>query len=72
MMGRRCSPHFASRKGKNNMPKLTKKIYGAPEGEVYPKWFEAGDDCPPELETAALSMDALETKAAKPANKGSK
>jgi hypothetical protein len=51
------------------MPKLTKRIYGARAGEVYPKWFEAGEECPPELETAALALDALETKAAKPANK---
>lgn len=47
------------------MAKLTKAFEGVPEGEVYPKQFEAGDECPPELEKAALELGALEAKKAK-------
>ncbi|MBW0450848.1 hypothetical protein [Paraburkholderia phenoliruptrix] len=42
------------------MPKFIKPFRGVPEGEIYPKQFEAGDECPPELEDGARAMKALE------------
>ena len=48
--------------------KLTKAIYGAAAGEIYPRWFEAGEDCPENLMPAARELGALaEVKAAKKA-----
>lgn len=42
------------------MVKLVKALFGVPDGEVYPREFSAGEDCPPELEDAAREIDALE------------
>lgn len=42
------------------MAKLTKDIFGVVAGEVYPKTIPAGEDCPPELEDAAIEAEALE------------
>lgn len=39
--------------------KLTKLIYGAANGEIYPREYAAGEDCPPELLTAALEAGAI-------------
>lgn len=47
--------------------KLTKDIIGVADGEIYPRTFAAGEECPPELEAAALDAGALEVKAAKKA-----
>lgn len=47
--------------------KLSKAISGVVDGEVYPRTFAPGDDCPPELENAAREAGALENKAAKKA-----
>jgi hypothetical protein len=41
------------------MKKFTKPFLGAPNGEVYPREFAPGDDCPPELEVAATQAGAL-------------
>lgn len=51
------------------MAKLTRDFQGCRNGEVYPTQFAAGDECPPELEAAAVEVDALarDTKAAKKA-----
>lgn len=49
------------------MAKLTKAFEGVPKGLIYPVQFEAGDDCPPELEAAAMSLGALEQAAPKKA-----
>jgi hypothetical protein len=50
------------------MAKLTKPIFGVPDGEVYPREFAAGEDCPAGLEAYAQSIGALaENKAAKKA-----
>lgn len=50
------------------MAKLTKPLFGAPNGEIYPRWIEAGEECPPELEGAAREIGALsEVKAARKA-----
>lgn len=43
--------------------KFIKSFYGVTAGEIYPREFAAGDDCPPELEAAAKSVGALEVKA---------
>lgn len=54
--------------------KLTKPLYGVPLGEVYPRWFAAGDDCPENLIEAAKSIEAVEVKAlsGSPENKRAK
>lgn len=49
------------------MPKLTKAIFGVPDGEIYPREIPAGDECPPGLEGYAAEIGALENKAAKKA-----
>lgn len=49
------------------MPKLTKSIFGAPDGEIYPREIPAGEECPPSLESYAAEIGALENKAAKKA-----
>lgn len=40
--------------------KFSKDFYGVEAGEVYPRQFAAGDECPPELESAAAACGALE------------
>lgn len=47
--------------------KLIKEIYGVPNGEVYPRTFPAGEDCPSELVEAARQMGAIEQKVVKKA-----
>ena len=49
------------------MAKLTKAIFGVVAGEVYPREINAGEECPPELEAAAVEAGALEVKAQKKA-----
>ena len=41
------------------MPKLSKPFRGVPDGEIYPREFAPGDECPPELEAAAREVGAL-------------
>ncbi|CAG2152662.1 hypothetical protein LMG19282_04249 [Cupriavidus campinensis] len=41
------------------MPKLIKLFFGVPDGEIYPREFEPGDECPPELVEGAKSLGAL-------------
>lgn len=52
------------------MPKLTGELYGAPEGEVYPRTFAAGEECPPSLEDAARSLGLLDEPRQAKARKG--
>jgi hypothetical protein len=47
------------------MAKLTADLLGAPDGEVYPRVFKAGEECPPELMEAAISLGAVAKSAAK-------
>lgn len=49
-------PHFLG----NDMAKLIKPFRGVPNGEIYPKQYEAGDECPQELEAGAAELGALE------------
>lgn len=56
--------------------KLTAALYGVPAGAVHPRWFKAGEECPPELLEAARALGALadaadadETPVAKPAKR---
>ena len=42
------------------MPKFIKPFRGVPDGEIYPKQFEEGDECPSELEAGAKEVGALE------------
>ena len=43
------------------MAKLKKPLFGVAGGEVYPRSYEAGEECPPELVAAAEEIGALET-----------
>lgn len=40
--------------------KFSKPFYGCRAGRVYPEHFQPGDECPPELESAAQQQSALE------------
>ncbi|WP_179284205.1 hypothetical protein [Bordetella genomosp. 10] len=42
------------------MAKFTKAFRGVKKGEIYPTQFKAGDDCPPELESAAKAFGAID------------
>lgn len=37
------------------MAKLKERMFGVPDGEIHPRWFEAGDEVTGELEAAALA-----------------
>jgi hypothetical protein len=45
---------------RDNMLKFTKQFQGVPNGEIYPRTYEAGERCPPELEAGARSLGAVE------------
>lgn len=49
------------------MAKLTKPIFGVPDGEIYPREIPEGEDCPIGLVGYAESVGAIEAKAAKKA-----
>lgn len=53
------------------MPEFSKQFYGAPDGAIYPRFFEPGEECPPELIAAARLDGALaeDDATAKPARK---
>lgn len=51
------------------MAKVTKAFEGVVKGEIYPKQFAEGDECPPELEDAARQLGALEEEKKAPAKK---
>lgn len=40
--------------------KFSKAFRGVPAGEIYPVDYEAGDECPADLESAAAAVGALE------------
>jgi hypothetical protein len=42
------------------MAKFVSEFFGVADGEVWPKTFNAGDDCPPGLEDAAFEAGAIE------------
>lgn len=50
--------------------KFIKPFYGCKAGEIYPVWFEVGDECPPVLEAAAIETGVVEAKASAKAKKG--
>lgn len=39
---------------------LAKPFLGVPDGEIYPVQYQAGDECPPELEAAAAALGAFD------------
>jgi hypothetical protein len=41
------------------MAKLTKPVTGCANGEIYPREYAAGEECPAELEAAARALGAL-------------
>jgi hypothetical protein len=53
------------------MPKFVKAFRGVVDGEIYPRDFEEGEDCPEELMAAALELEAVEGGLDKP-KKGAK
>lgn len=52
--------------------KFAQTFRGVPKGAIYPIEYQPGDECPPELETAARSVGALDEQKVKQGNKGSK
>jgi hypothetical protein len=46
--------------------KVTKEFIGVPDGEVYPRSYQPGDDCPPELLEAAVALNAVDLEVADP------
>ena len=46
--------------------KLTKTFKGVPNGAIYPVAYKPDDECPPELEAAALELGVLEAAAPAP------
>jgi hypothetical protein len=48
--------------------KFSQQFLGVIDGEIYPRMFEPGEDCPPELLEAAKSVGAVQSPA-KPASK---
>lgn len=40
--------------------KFAKQFFGVPDGKIYPVQYQPGDDCPPELEAAAIEVGAFE------------
>lgn len=44
------------------MAVLKKAIFGVANGEIYPRKIAAGQECPVELEDAAIEMGALTKK----------
>lgn len=49
------------------MAKFIKPFKGVPKGEIYPKQYQVGDECPTELEDGARSLKALEKASSKTA-----
>ncbi|PXX14522.1 hypothetical protein [Paraburkholderia tropica] len=47
------------------MANFVKPFRGVPQGEIYPKRYEAGEECPAELEAAAREAGAIEGAEAK-------
>lgn len=45
--------------------KFKKDFRGVRDGDVYPVTFKPGDECPSELEAAALELGAVEKPRAK-------
>lgn len=43
--------------------KFTKDFRGVPNGELYPVNYRAGDECPSELEAAAIELGAVKVQA---------
>lgn len=52
------------------MAVFSKAWRGVPDGEIYPVTYEPGDECPPELESAAGAADALEGSKSKASARG--
>lgn len=50
--------------------KFRARFYGVRAGAIYPVWFEPGDDCPPELEEAAIATGAVKGKGRKSGPEG--
>lgn len=45
------------------MPKLTDRLFAVPDGKIYPRWFEAGEEVTGDVERAARSRGILEQPA---------
>jgi hypothetical protein len=42
------------------MPRLTEDLFAVPDGEIYPRWFRAGEVVTGDVEQAARSRGILE------------
>ena len=54
------------------MAKLTERLFAVPDGEIYPRWFEAGEEVTGEVERSARSRGILEQPKAAPKRKAMK
>lgn len=43
--------------------KFSKAFTGCADGDIYPRDFAVGDECPPELEAAAIVLESVDAKA---------
>ena len=54
------------------MPKLTKQLFIVPDGEIYPRMFQPGDEVSGNVERAARKRGILETPKPAPRRKAMK
>lgn len=54
------------------MAKLTERLYAVPDGEIYPRWFEAGEEVTGDVERSARSRGIIEEPKAAPKRKAMK
>lgn len=45
---------------------FARPFLGVPDGEIYPVQYQAGDECPPELEASAIALEAIDAPAGDP------
>jgi len=53
-------PAFAGLFHLEKTMQFTKPFQGVPNGEIYPVDYKPGDECPPELESAATDLGAFD------------
>lgn len=54
------------------MAKLIERLFAVPDGKIYPRWFEAGEDVTGQVERSARSRGIIEEPKAAPKRKAMK
>lgn len=54
------------------MAKLTERLYAVPDGEIYPRWFEAGEEVAGDVERSARSRGIIQEPKSPPKRKAMK